>query len=143
LNREFWKESNQPEVVALQNELTTNVFDGIIALHSDDSSEGYYGYARGATLTRSVLEPALNAAGEFLPRDRRDRIDGFPARDGVVHECFKGVLSPPATVRPSPFEIIFETPQHSMPPMQHAAMVAVLTTVLAEYRKLAGYARHI
>ena len=69
LNREFWGNSNEPEVRLLQAELISRSFNGIISLHTDDTSDGFYGIVRGATLTKHLIEPALQAAGKFLPRD--------------------------------------------------------------------------
>ncbi|MEY4489213.1 MAG: hypothetical protein RIQ79_1721, partial [Verrucomicrobiota bacterium] len=43
LNRQFWRGSAQPEVRALERELTVNRFDGLITLHADDTAEGIYG----------------------------------------------------------------------------------------------------
>src|ERR1700744_4038371 len=61
LNREFWKNSAEPEVRLLQAELISRSFQGIIALHTDDTSAGFYGIVRGATLTKHLIEPALRA----------------------------------------------------------------------------------
>ena len=69
LNREFWKPSAQPEVRLLEQELRTRRFQGIIQLHADDTSEGIYGFVRGATLTENLLRPALVEAGKILPRN--------------------------------------------------------------------------
>ena len=110
LNREFWRNSAEPEVRLLQAELQSRSFQGIISLHTDDTSEGFYGYAHGATLTKHLIEPALAAAAEFLPRDERPVIDGFPARNGIIRDGFEGILTAPPKVRPRPFEIILETP---------------------------------
>ncbi len=143
LNREFWRDSRQPEVIALQRELILHSFHGIISLHSDDTSEGIYGYARGDTLTEHLLKPALQAAEAFLPRDGRSVIDGFDAREGIIRDCFEGVLSPRSGVHPQPFEIIFETPQHAMQPLQHGAMTAFLVKVLDEYRRFIAYQRNL
>lgn len=143
LNREFWNHSREPEVVALQSELCLHAFDGVIALHTDDTSDGIYGYARGATITRHLLEPALAAAEEFLPRNRKTHIDGFSARDGIVRDCFQGVLSPPPKLRPSPFEIIFETPQAAPLLLQQAAMVAALRSIVDHYRPFFAYAANL
>ena len=77
MNREFWKNSAEPEVRLLQAELVSRSFHGIIALHTDDTSDGFYGIVRGATLTKHLIEPALQAAEKFLPRDERPVIDGF------------------------------------------------------------------
>ncbi|HSY42514.1 MAG TPA: succinylglutamate desuccinylase/aspartoacylase family protein, partial [Candidatus Acidoferrum sp.] len=54
LNREFWKNSSEPEVRLLQAELVSRSFQGIIALHTDDTSDGFYGIVRGATLTKHL-----------------------------------------------------------------------------------------
>ncbi len=41
LNREFWKNSDQPEVRLLQAELVSRSFQGIISLHTDDTSRRF------------------------------------------------------------------------------------------------------
>jgi hypothetical protein len=143
LNREFWKNSNEPEVRLLQAELQSRSFQGIISLHTDDTSAGFYGIVRGATLTKHLIEPALSAAEKFLPRDERPVIDGFPARHGVIRDCYDGILSAPPKVRPRPFEIILETP--SAPPeyLKELAFVAALQTILLEYNKFIAYAPNL
>ena len=143
LNREFWNHSTQPEVIALQRELCTHALDGIVALHSDDTGDGVYGYARGALLTRHLIEPALRRAEEFLPRNQKPHIDGFNASNGVIRDCFQGVLSAPPNNRPLPFEIIFETPQTASHYLQEMAFVTVLQTVLSEFRKFIPYGRNL
>src|ERR1700677_3543318 len=92
LNREFWKNSSAPEVRLLQAELISRSFNGIISLHTDDTSDGFYGIVRGATLTKHLIEPALQAAEKFLPRDERPVIDGFQARNGIIRDCYDGGL---------------------------------------------------
>ncbi len=144
LNREFWKSSNEPEVKLLQADLISRSFNGIISLHTDDTASGvYYGIVRGATLTKHLIEPALQAAEEFLPRDSRAVIDGFKAKEGVVRECYEGVLSAPPKVRPRPFEIILETPK--VPPsfLKEASLVRALASILGEYRKFISYAQNL
>jgi hypothetical protein len=143
LNREFWKASAEPEVKLLQAELASRSFQGIIALHTDDSCDGFYGFVRGATLTRHLIEPALRAAEKFLPRDHRAIIDGFHARNGVIRDCYDGVLSAPPQSRPRPFEIILETPQPPPEYLKVCALVLALQTILVEYRKFIAYAPNI
>ena len=143
LNREFWKNSAEPEVRLLQAELVSRSFHGIIALHTDDSSDGFYGIVRGATLTKHLIEPALQAAEKFLPRDERPVIDGYPARNGVIRDAYDGVLSAPPKVRPHPFEIILETPKAPPAYLKELALVAALQTVLTEYRKFIAYAPNL
>ena len=86
LNREFWNGSEEPEVKLLQSELVAHFFHGIISLHTDDSSHGFYGFARGAMLTKNLVEPALQAAEQFLPRNANETIDGFRARNGIIRD---------------------------------------------------------
>jgi hypothetical protein len=143
LNREFWSNSSEPEVRLLQAELISRSFNGIISLHTDDTSDGFYGIVRGATLTKHLIEPALQAAGKFLPRDKRSVIDGFQARNGVIRDAYDGVLSAPPKVRPRPFEIIIETPQAPPTFLKECAFVAALKTILTEYRKFIAYAPNL
>ena len=103
----------------------------------------FYGFVRGATLTRHLLKPALDTAELILPRNRNDIIDGFTACHGIIREGYQGVLSAPPGVRPHPFEIILETPQGAPQYLQERALVAALQTILAEYQKLMAYAANL
>jgi len=143
LNREFWRNSSQPEVRILEEELRAQAFDGIIALHADDTSDGLYGYAHDRLLNEQLLVPALRASEKFLPRDCRAMIDGFAACDGVIGDCFKGVLAPSPEQRPRPFEIIFETPAHAPLDHQVEAAHAALLAILAEYRGFMAWGQNI
>jgi hypothetical protein len=143
LNREFWSSSSEPEVRLLQAELISQSFNGIISLHTDDTSAGFYGIVRGALLTQHLIEPALQAAGKFLPRDARSVIDGFQARNGIIRNAYDGVLSAPPKVRPRPFEIILETPQAPPTFLKECAFVAALTSILTEYRQFIAYAPNL
>jgi len=143
LNREFWKDSAEPEVRLLQAELQSRSFQGIISLHTDDTSSGFYGIVRGATLTKHLIEPALAAAEKFLPRDERPVIDGFNARRGIIRDCYDGVLAAPPKTRPRPFEIILETPASPPEYLKELAFVAALQTILLEYNKFIAYAPNL
>jgi murein peptide amidase A len=143
LNREFWRGSNEPEVRLLESELTAHSFHGIISLHTDDTSDGFYGFAKGATLTRHLIGPALRAAGEYLPVNRNTQIDGFQACNGVIRSSYTGVLSAPPKVRPRPFEITLETPAAPPVYLKEAALVAALRTVLVSYREFIAYAPNL
>jgi hypothetical protein len=143
LNREFWRNSAEPEVVLLEREIRLNRFHGLISLHTDDTSDGLYGFVRGAVLTRALLEPALAAAETLIPRNRNRVIDGFPAENGIISQCYDGILASPPELDPAPFEIIFETPQS--PPLDHQveAIVVAVQTVLTEYQKLLAFAANL
>jgi protein MpaA len=143
LNREFWRSSPESEVQIIERELKLRRFDGLITLHADDTCEGHYGYSHGRAIEDSLLRPALLAAEKVLPRDGRSRIDGFEAREGVISECFEGILAPPPDQRPKPFNIIFETPAGAALDLQVAAHVAALDAVLATYRGYISYAQDL
>ena len=139
LNREFWRNSPEPEVALLEKEIAARKFDGIISLHSDDTSPGFYGYARGAVLATQLLVPALAAAEKAQPRDSRSVIDGFRAVNGIIHDSFDGILSAPPSDRPQPFEIILESPANTPLSDQRAAFTLALKSILTEYRKFITY----
>ena len=139
LNRKFWSGSTIPEVAILEGELLSQQFDGLIALHADDTSDGLYGYAHGRVLNEALLVPALAAAEAHLPRNPRRLIDGFSARNGVIQDCFPGVLAAPPLQRPQPFEIILETPALAPLESQISATTAALHAILAEYRRFLAY----
>lgn len=143
LNREFWKASSQPEVRLLEQELRAGRFQGIIQLHADDTSEGIYGFVRGATLTENLLRPALLEAGKILPLNDNAQIDGFAARSGIIYEHYEGVLGAPPQLEPTPFEIILETPHHAPMELQVEALDVTIRTILAEYRRLISFAQDI
>lgn len=143
LNREFWHGSDHPEIGILEEELRTQAFDGIIALHADDSSDGLYGYAHDRLLNKELLGPALQASERFLPRNRGPVIDGFSACEGVIDNCFSGILAPPPGQKPRPFEVIFETPARSPLELQIEATHAALLAMLATYRGFAAYAQDL
>jgi hypothetical protein len=143
LNREFWNNSREPEVLALQLELCTHAFDGIISLHADDTTDGVYGFVNGVTLTQSLIEPALQSAELFLPRNHQQLIDGFAAEKGIIREGYRGILSAPLEISPRPFELIFETPQLAPMALQEQAFIVALLSILPEYRKTISYAANL
>jgi hypothetical protein len=143
LNREFWKNSPEPEVQILEQELRHGRFSGIIQLHTDDTSEGVYGFVRGHTLTENLLRPALQEAGKILPRNVNATIDGFAARDSIIYDAYEGVLAAPAQMNPVPFEIVFETPHSAPLLLQVRALEAAICTILIEYRRLISFAANI
>jgi hypothetical protein len=143
LNREFWRGSLEPEVALLERELLTHRFHGIISLHSDDTSDGLYGFVRGATLTEHLLKPALAAAEAALPVNQAAIIDGFHAVDGIIRTAYDGILSAPPGHSPEPFEIILESPHHAPMELQRRAFMLALMEILRHYRRMISYAADI
>ena len=143
LNREFWKNSPEPEVQFLETEIWTHAFHGIVNLHADDTSHGLYGFVNGPVLSKYLVEPALRAGEEFLPRNHARQIDGFPAEGGIIYECYHGVLQAPVGLMHPPFEITLETPHEAPMGLQVEALCASLETILVEYRSLIAIAQNI
>jgi hypothetical protein len=139
LNREFWRGSLEPEVQLLEREILREKYDGFISLHSDDTSDGLYGFVRGATLTEHLLKPALAVAEQMLPVNLAPIIDGFHAVNGIIHSAYDGILSSPPTVKPHPFEIILESPARAPLHLQRAALVLAVTEIIRHYRRLIAY----
>jgi protein MpaA len=143
LNRQFWKGSEEVEVAILESQLRKLKFDGLIALHSDDTSEGLYGFVTGHELTRHVLEPALVAAGRILPRNFDKSIDNFEANNGIIEKGYEGVLSAPPEQKPRPFEIVFETPHHAALDKQVEAHIVAMQTILDRFKVMISEAQNI
>jgi hypothetical protein len=124
----------------LESEITLHALNGIITLHSDDTSNGLYGFVSGAVLSEHLLEPALLAAEQFLPRNRNRVIDGFDAQARHHHRRLSGVLqSLPGHRTSPPFEITFETPQKSPLHLQVEAFNAALQTISGRVSLLDGH----
>jgi len=143
MNREFWRGSDEIEVLVLEGQLMKLAFDGIVALHADDTSPGLYGFAKGHQLTRHVLEPSLEAASRFLPRNFDKSIDNFQANAGIIEDGYSGILGAPPTQRPRPFEIVFETPHRTENSLQVEAHVAAILTMLESFRAMIAEAQNI
>lgn len=142
LNRHFWRGSSEPEVALLEQEIAAQRFHGIVSLHADDTSDGVYGFVRGATISRELLAPALEAAARHLPLNREPVIDGFRAEGGIIVEGYDGILSA-GLIEPRPFEIVFETPANAPVDQQIAASAAALAAVIRRYRAMLSVANDI
>lgn len=143
LNREFWTGSEEAEVRILEEQLEKLRFDGLIALHTDDSSDGLYGFVKGHELTRHVLEPALEEAGRLLPRNFDKSIDNFEANNGIIEQGYEGILSAPPDQKPKPFEIVFETPHRADFDLQVEAHLVAVQSILDRFKVLISEGQNI
>lgn len=143
MNREFWRGTDEIEVLVLEGQLMKLGFDGIVALHTDDTSDGLYGFVRGHQLTRHVLEPSLEAASGILPRNLDRSIDNFEANNGVIETGYTGILGAPPTQKPRPFEIVFETPHLAPAALQIEAHLVAVQTMLERFRQMIAEAQNI
>jgi protein MpaA len=147
LNRLFWTESNAPEVRFLESEIWMQAFHGIINLRSDADSTGVYGFASGAVIAQALLEPALQAAEAFLPRNRQREIEGIPARRGMVYadiyNAERGALRAVPGLENPPFEITLATPRDASVHPQVEALNAALIAILSEFRSLQAFGQNL
>ena len=126
----------------MEQEIASQSFHGIVALHADDTSDGLYGFVRGATISRELLAPALAEASFHLPVNHNPVIDGFRAHDGIIEEGYDGILSA-GHIEPRPFEIVFETPAKAPLTPQVEAATAALVSILGRYRAMLSVANDI
>lgn len=138
LNREFMKESAEPEVRIMEQELRAKEFTGFISSHSDYESFGLYAYATGAVLSERLAKPALFQASNIIPINTDPVIDGHPARYGIINEKFPGSLGPLTRGKSEPFDITIETPNLLALRKRVEAQVVAFETILQEYRAVAA-----
>ena len=143
LNQEFWRNSAEPEITILEEEIRANKFHGIISLHVNSDSQGIFGYASGATLTKDLLRPALEAASEYLPVNTEKIINGFPSHEGIVSRLHDGALAGPPGFRRRAFEITIEVPGQAPQYLQENVLLSALLVILTEYRKYISFAANL
>ena len=136
LNREFWKNSAEPEVQLLERELRLHRFNGIISLHCDDVSDCMRGFVNGASMSQYLLKPALAAAERALSSNAASRIDGFHAFNGIIAAREDGALQAPPEQKAAPFEIVLQAPQRAPLQLQAHAFLFALHEILASYRRI-------
>jgi len=138
LAAQFWRGSKQPEVYYLERELGVHHFAGVISLHTchQTDSRHFFGLTRNAVLNMALVQPALEAAHQFiLPPIQVPRDPPAPNRDG-----FKSMRSDFLTrsheLSPVPFEINFEIPRLAPKTSQIQGTVAALKVIVESYRTL-------
>jgi protein MpaA len=143
LNREFFRDSAEPEVRAMERELGAHQFIGMIAGHSDYESFGIYAYAAGAVLSERLAKPALFQASAVIPINTEPVIDGHPAQYGIINKKFPGSLGPLTRGAVEPFDITIETPNLFALRKRVEAQAIALETILQEYRAVASEAMYL
>jgi hypothetical protein len=136
LSNHFWNNSSEPEVRLLQSEVIYHAFHGAIVLQTGGDARGFSGVARGATLTRHLLGPALEAAGKHVPVGEALFFEG-------ARERREGIFGAPPGVNPRPFEILLQAPKAASLFAQERAFGAALQAILSEYRKFIAYAPNL
>jgi protein MpaA len=143
LNREFFRDSREGEVVLLEAELRAYEFTGFIGGHSDYESFGLYAYATGAVLSERLAKPALFQASGVIPINTDAVIDGHPAQLGIINQKFPGSLGPLTKGASEPFDITIETPNLFALSKRVEAQAIAFETILHEYRAVASEAMYL
>jgi murein peptide amidase A len=143
LNREFFRDSREGEVVLLESELRAHEFTGFIGGHSDYESFGLYAYATGAVLSERLAKPALFQASSVIPINTDAIIDSHPAQNGIINQKFPGSLGPLTKGASEPFDITIETPNLFALSKRVEAQAIAFETILHEYRAVASEAMYL
>ena len=139
----FARDSAAPDVQFFKTELNKWRFDGLLSFRTDPSARGYYAAVRSAIIAAEVVEPALAAAAVSLPvatqavKVRPD--DRFARTADYAH----GRLSPPADVRPYPFEIELFAPRAAAAEEHVDGLFVALTEILRLYRAFIAHGRDL
>jgi hypothetical protein len=143
LNREFFRDSREQEVLIMERELHAHEFTGFISGHSDYESFGLYAYATGAVLSERLAKPALFQASSVIPINTDPIIDGHPAQLGIINQKFPGSLGPLSKGASEPFDITIETPNLFALGKRVEAQAIAFETILHEYRAVASEAMYL
>ena len=139
----FARDSADADVQFFKAQLKQWTFDGLISLRTDGGTKGFYASVRSEIIAREVVEPALAAAAGALPlasKAVKVRPDDRYARTA---DYAHGRLSPPADVRPYPFEIELFAPRAGITEKTEAGLFVAITEILRHYRGLIAHAQNL
>ncbi|HEY3901507.1 MAG TPA: hypothetical protein VGM54_23050 [Chthoniobacter sp.] len=139
----FARDSAAPDVQFFKTELNKWRFDGLLSFRTDPSARGFHAAVRSAIIAAEVVEPALAAGAVSLPlatqavKVRPD--DRFARTADYAH----GRLSPPADIRPYPFEIELFAPRATITEQHIDGLFVVLTEILRLYRAFIAHGQDL
>ena len=139
----FARDSAEADVQFFKTELKKWSFDGLISLRSDPSARGFYAAVRSELIAREVVEPALAAAAVALPLATQAVKVRPSDRYARTADYAHGRLSPPADVRPYPFEIELYAPREPISEERTDGLFVVLTEILRLYRAFIAHGQDL
>jgi hypothetical protein len=145
LARHFWRGSDQPEVYYLERELGVHRFAGVISLHTchRHTTRHFFGRIRSSLLNAALVQPALEAAHQFIVTDSRgSREDAAPNRD-ALESTPADFLTRTGELNPVPFEIHLEIPSLAPGLFQIQGTAGALKVILDSYRTLLATQQNI
>ncbi|MEI9893207.1 MAG: hypothetical protein WDN28_04680, partial [Chthoniobacter sp.] len=132
----FARDSAEADVQFFKTELRKWRFDGLVSLRIDPSARGFYAAVRSEIIAAEVVEPALAAAASALPLATQAVKVRPGDRYARTADYAHGRLSPPADVRPYPFEIELYAPRGPITGERTDGLFVALTEILRLYPRL-------
>ncbi|MDR3406544.1 MAG: hypothetical protein P4L99_28930 [Chthoniobacter sp.] len=139
----FARDSAEADVQFFKTELRKWRFDGLLSLRIDPSARGFYAAVRSEIIATEVVEPALAAAASALPLATQSVKVRPGDRYARTADYAHGRLSPPADVRPYPFEIELHAPRGPITGEQIDGLFVVLTEILRLYRAFIAHGQDL
>jgi len=139
----FARDSAEADVKFFKTELNKWRFDGLLSLRTDPSARGFYAAVRSEIIAAEVVEPALAAAAVSLPLATQAVKVRPGDRYARTADYAHGRLSPPADVRPYPFEIEIFAPRGSITEERTDGLFVVLTEILRLYRAFIAHGQNL
>jgi len=139
----FARDSAEADVQFFKTELKKWSFDGLISLRTDPSARGFYATVRSELIASEVVEPALAAAAVALPLATHAVKVRPSDRYARTADYAHGRLSPPADVRPYPFEIELFAPREPITEERTDGLFVALTEILRLYRAFIAHGQDL
>ncbi len=139
----FARDSAEADVKFFKSELNKWRFDGLISLRTDPSARGFYAAVRSEIIAAEVVEPALAAAAVSLPLATQAVKVRPGDRYARTADYAHGRLSPPADIRPYPFEIDLFLPREALSEERTDGLFVVVTEILRLYRAFIAHGQDL
>ncbi|EDY18894.1 hypothetical protein CfE428DRAFT_3552 [Chthoniobacter flavus Ellin428] len=130
----FARDSAEADVQFFKHQLHKWRFNGLISLRTDSSARGFYAAVHSELIASEVVEPALAAAAAALPLATQAVKVRPGDRYARTADYATGRFSPPADVRPYPFEIELYSPRGPVTEDHTNGLFVALTEILRLYR---------
>lgn len=137
LNRGFAHKRLRRETRRLHDVLKKERPALFFSLHEDDEEPSFYMYAYGDPGEDSPVRRIIKAAGRrHIPLTRSRRIDGRPARGGVIFNVHDGSFEHRARIDGAARSICLELPDKRPLTVRIKAAAAVMSALLRHYESL-------
>lgn len=137
------RDSADADVQFFQTELRKWRFDGLISLRVDPTARNFHAAVRSEIIAAEVVEPALAAAALALPLATQAVKVRPGDRYARTADYAHGRLSPPADVRPYPFEIELFIPREPLTEERTDGLFVALTEILRLYRAFISHSQNL